>query len=180
MYSIFLQLKPKLLETVDHMLANDIARLMQQIPHEELEAEESFNTDGGAGGNIQGGAFQGMSDHPFGIGRGEGIDAGRGENQWVVEDNKYKYDETFASLSPVDGKISGAIAKKEMVKSKLPNTVLGKIWKLSEIDRDGYLDADEWALANHLIKIKLDNHDLPNELPEHLIPPSKRPDATSS
>lgn len=65
-------------------------------------------------------------------------------------------------------------AKSAMVKSKLPNTVLGKIWKLSDVDRDGYLDADEFALAMHLINVKLDGHELPVELPSHLIPPSKR------
>jgi hypothetical protein len=65
-------------------------------------------------------------------------------------------------------------AKSEMVKSKLPNSVLGKIWKLSDIDKDGLLDADEFALAMHLINVKLDGHDLPSELPDHLLPPSKR------
>ena len=44
----------------------------------------------------------------------------------------------------------------EMIKSKLPNNVLGKIWKLSDVDKDGLLDADEFALAMHLINIKLD------------------------
>lgn len=65
-------------------------------------------------------------------------------------------------------------AKSEMVKSKLPNSVLGKIWKLSDINKDGFLDADEFALAMHLINVKLEGYDLPSELPEHLIPPSKR------
>jgi len=65
-------------------------------------------------------------------------------------------------------------AKSEMVKSKLPNSVLGKIWKLSDINKDGLLDADEFALAMHLINVKLEGYDLPAELPEHLIPPSKR------
>lgn len=60
-----------------------------------------------------------------------------------------------------------------MLKSKLPNTVLGKIWKLSDIDRDGILDDEEFALANHLIKIKLEGHKLPDTLPPHLLPPSK-------
>lgn len=36
------------------------------------------------------------------------------------------------------------------------------------------LDSDEWALANYLVKLKLDGNELPNTLPEHLIPPSKR------
>jgi hypothetical protein len=67
-----------------------------------------------------------------------------------------------------------AAAKSEMIKSKLPNSVLGKIWKLSDIDKDGMMDADEFALAMHLINVKLDGHELPLELPPHLIPPSKR------
>jgi len=61
-----------------------------------------------------------------------------------------------------------------MIKSKLPNAVLGKVWKLSDVDKDGMMDADEFALAMHLINIKLDGHELPIELPAHLVPPSKR------
>lgn len=67
-----------------------------------------------------------------------------------------------------------AAAKSEMVKSKLPNSVLGKVWKLADVDKDGMLDSDEFALAMHLINIKLDGHDIPPELPAHLVPPSKR------
>lgn len=85
----------------------------------------------------------------------------------------------FDSLNPVDGKVNGANAKQEMVKSKLPNTVLGKIWKLADVDRDGHLDADEFALAMHLINVKISGHDIPPTLPNHLIPPSKRPGAPS-
>lgn len=65
-------------------------------------------------------------------------------------------------------------AKSEMVKSKLPNSVLGKVWKLADVDKDGMLDSDEFALAMHLINVKLDGHDIPSELPAHLVPPSKR------
>jgi len=46
---------------------------------------------------------------------------------------------------------------------------------LSDVDKDGMLDDEEFALAMHLINIKLDGHDLPDELPIHLIPPTKRP-----
>lgn len=169
------QIKPKLLEVVDSMLANDIARLMQMVPAEESEMAHNEI----ANGNIHGGAFEGYTESPFGVGRGEGVDAGRGELEWVVEASKYEYDDSFSKLNPVNGKISGAAAKSEMVKSKLPNTVLSKVWKLADIDRDGMLDADEWALANHLIKIKLEGHDLPNILPDHLIPPSKRDGAST-
>nr|BAG64091.1 unnamed protein product [Homo sapiens] len=36
------------------------------------------------------------------------------------------------------------------------------------------LDDEEFALANHLIKVKLEGHELPADLPPHLVPPSKR------
>ena len=42
------------------------------------------------------------------------------------------------------------------MKSRLPNQVLAKIWKLADVDRDGMLDSDEWALANHLMSLRLD------------------------
>lgn len=159
-------MKPKLIENVDNMLQVDIARLMQMIPHEQEYKEE--------GADVKGGAFDTMNDSMFGYGRGEGIDEGRGEQEWVVGQEKYKYDESFEKMNPINGKITGAAAKSEMVRSRLPNSILGKVWKLADVDKDGMLDADEWALANHLIKIKLEGHELPVILPDHLIPPSKK------
>ena len=125
---------------------------------------------------VAGGAFEGVEDtvSPFGYKRGEGIDAGHGEPEWVVTKEKNKFDAIFETLNPVDGKITGASAKSEMMKSKLPNSILGKIWKLSDIDKDGFLDDEEFALAMHLINVKLEGHEIPSELPDHLLPPSKR------
>ncbi|XP_030621566.1 EH domain-containing protein 1a [Chanos chanos] len=164
-FTKFSSIKPKLLETVDDMLANDIARLMTLVRQEEANMPSQI---------VKGGAFEGTMNGPFGHGYGEGAGEGIDELEWIVLRDKPSYDEIFYTLSPVNGKVSGAAAKKEMVKSKLPNTVLGKIWKLSDVDRDGYLDDEEFALANHLIKVKLEGHELPAKLPDHLVPPSKR------
>ena len=60
-----------------------------------------------------------------------------------------------------------------MQKSKLPNSVLGRIWHLSDVDRDGQLDLHEFLLAKHLIQVKLDGYELPAKLPPHLKPPAK-------
>lgn len=166
-FTKFHPLKPKLLETVEKMLAEDIARLMAQIPQEQRDQPREER-------EVKGGAFDGVQQSPFTYGRGEGIDAGSMDTEWIVGRERYKYDDIFQSLNPVDGKITGASAKAEMVKSKLPNTVLGKVWKLSDLDKDGMLDSDEFALAMHLINIKLQGHDLPLELPDHLVPPSKK------
>ena len=165
-FTKFHSLKQKLLDNVDRMLSEDITKVMKMIPQETEDMKDT--------GNIEGGAFEGYTESPFGFGRGEGVDAGRDESGWIVSHERSKSDETFRQLNPIDGKLLGSVAKAEMVKSKLPNSVLGKIWKLSDINCDGMLDEDEWALVNYLIGIKLEGYDLPNELPDHLIPPSKR------
>ncbi|XP_061437442.1 EH domain-containing protein 1-like [Lethenteron reissneri] len=164
-FTKFHTLKPKLFEKVDEMLSQDIARLMGLVRQEEARVPSQA---------VRGGAFEGTENGPFGRGYGEGAGEGADEADWVVSKDKPAYDEIFYTLSPIDGKISGASAKREMVKSKLPNTVLGRIWKLADVDKDGMLDDDEFALANHLIKVKLEGHELPEELPLHLLPPSKR------
>lgn len=167
-FTKFHSFKPKLLEVVDRMLEEDIAQLMALVPHESRSRETE--------NQITGGAFEGVEDKvsPFGYKRGEGVNAGYGEPDWIVNRERSNYDVVFQNLCPSGGKISGAKAKEEMVKSKLPNTVLGRIWKLADIDRDGCLDKDEFALAMHLINVKLDGNDLPGELPDHLYPPGKR------
>ncbi|XP_070501665.1 EH domain-containing protein 1 [Chironomus tepperi] len=167
-FTKFHSLKPQLLETVDRMLANDIAKLMSMIPQEEQElVSEPL---------IKGGAFVGIEDtiSPFGYKKGEGIDAGFGEVDWICNRDRARTDPLFENLNPINGKISGAAAKSELIKSKLPNSVLSKIWKLSDVDCDGFLDIEEFALAMHLINIKLDGNELPNVLPDHLIPPSQK------
>ena len=85
-----------------------------------------------------------------------------------------EYETKFNKLGPIDGKVSGTVAKSEMIKSKLPNTTLARVWKLADVDRDGALDKEEFGLAMHLIQVKLDGHEIPAELPMHLVPPTKR------
>lgn len=166
-FNKFHSLKPKLLEVVDEMLCHDISLLMAMIPHDC--SPNSLN-------EVKGGAFTNVEDKitPFGYRSGEGCNAGFGESEWIVNKERATYDTLFDSLGPVQGRLSGATVKEELVKSKLPNAVLGKIWKLSDVDRDGYLDKDEFALAMHLISVKLKGNEIPFQLPDHLIPPKKK------
>ncbi|KAI1720662.1 cytoskeletal-regulatory complex EF hand domain-containing protein [Ditylenchus destructor] len=179
----FNAIKPRLLEVVDNMLATDIARLMAQIPKEEAAISAATREEnGGEKGvepSVRGGAFDAESEGatPFGFRKGEGFDKGADETEWVVTRERQAFDSQFNLLQPIDGKLSGRIAKEHMLKSKLPNSVLGKIWKLADVDKDGQLDSDEFALASYLINLKLEGHELPIELPKHLIPPSKRSEA---
>ncbi|XP_031166524.2 EH domain-containing protein 4 [Sander lucioperca] len=169
-FSKFPSLKIKLVESVDKMLATKIAGLMSMIRDEESKLPPPM---------VSGGAFEGSQDGPFGHGYGEGISAGADAEDWIIGREKHRYDEIFYMLMPINGKISGVNAKKEMMNSRLPNTVLGKIWKLADCDKDGMLDDEEFALAQHLIKIKLEGYELPSELPHHLVPPSHRKNPTA-
>jgi hypothetical protein len=153
------------------MLGKEIPELMKMIQKEEAQANQKAKNEP----SIKGGALGQLVDNPFGQGCGVGALEGADEEEWVVTKDKPKYDKIFQDLNPVNGKVSGSGAKEEMVKSKLPNSVLGKIWKLADHDKDGYLDDEEFALALHMIKIKLEGHELPNRLPDHLVPPSQRP-----
>ncbi|XP_039441982.1 EH domain-containing protein 3 isoform X1 [Culex pipiens pallens] len=185
-FSKFHSLKIPLLEVVDRMLATDIARLMSMIPQEEMTMVSEPLIKGQNHNNVDPpppvflghicGAFDGVEDvvSPFGYRKGEGIDAGYGEVDWICNRDRERTDPIFEGLKPIDGKISGAAAKSELIKSKLPNNVLSKIWKLSDYDQDGFLDVEEFALAMHLINVKMDGNELPITLPAHLVPPSKR------
>lgn len=58
-----------------------------------------------------GGAFEGVVGEtatPFGYKRGEGIDAGFGELDWICNRERERTDALFEALSPIDGKISGS------------------------------------------------------------------------
>jgi hypothetical protein len=168
-FRTFKSLDKKLIEKVDNMLASDITQLMQMIPKEEtIKAQDEPSI------KLRGGAFDDSEVTPFGHGQEEGVNAGAGEVDWIIDKLRGPHDAIFSTLNPSQGKISAASAKNELIKSKLPNSVLAKVWKLSDVDKDGMLDSDEFALANYLIKLKLDGHELPTSLPQHLIPPSKR------
>jgi hypothetical protein len=54
-----------------------------------------------------GGAFEAVGSvrTPFGYKRGEGVDAGAGDLEWIVNKKRAEYDAVFKMLNPVDGKV---------------------------------------------------------------------------
>eukprot|EP00037_Helgoeca_nana_P030451 m.376229 g.376229 ORF g.376229 m.376229 type:complete len:536 (-) comp28191_c0_seq2:3651-5258(-) len=104
-----------------------------------------------------------------------GADAGDAGG-WVIKaDEKARYDESFDQLGPTDDDIiTGKKARKVLMKTGLSQDVLGKIWELADIDSDGNLDRDEFAVAMHLIRSCMSGKDAPDTLPADLMPPSKR------
>ncbi|XP_062995085.1 epidermal growth factor receptor substrate 15 isoform X2 [Elgaria multicarinata webbii] len=94
---------------------------------------------------------------------------------WAVKlEDKVKYDAIFDSLNPVNGLLTGDKVKPVLLNSKLPVDVLGRVWELSDIDHDGMLDRDEFAVAMFLVYCALEKEPVPMSLPPALVPPSKR------
>ena len=167
-FTKFPKLNPALVETVDMMLAKDLTRIMQLLPKEEEATKDR---------RIKGGAFGHTDSDPFSTKRDLTKDSTYTayDEGWIVNPESVKYDKIFDRIGPnAQGKISGAAAREEMMKSKLPNSVLRRIWALSDIDQDGMLDRDEFAVAMFLIDHKLSGNDIPETLPERVVPPSKR------
>uniref|UniRef100_A0A6T9E1W8 Calmodulin n=1 Tax=Haptolina ericina TaxID=156174 RepID=A0A6T9E1W8_9EUKA len=94
----------------------------------------------------------------------------------VTPTDKQRYDQVFASLNPVNGLISGGTVRPVLERSGLPVDALRQVWNLSDIDRDGHLDADEFAVAMHLTRDLAGKPGAqpPASLPPDLIPPSKK------
>uniref|UniRef100_A0A7N6C1Y5 Epidermal growth factor receptor pathway substrate 15 n=1 Tax=Anabas testudineus TaxID=64144 RepID=A0A7N6C1Y5_ANATE len=94
---------------------------------------------------------------------------------WVVKpEEKKKFDSIFDSLGPVGGILTGDKVKPVLLNSKLPVDILGRVWELSDIDRDGMLDKDEFSVAMYLVYRALEGEPVPMSLPPPLVPPSKR------
>jgi hypothetical protein len=94
---------------------------------------------------------------------------------WQIASEKARFDETFRSLGPVNGVVSGETAVECFTLSELPfEPDLAKIWELSDIDKDGNLDSEEFAVAMFLIEERVEGKDIPDALPLELVPPSKR------
>ncbi|XP_061634897.1 epidermal growth factor receptor substrate 15 isoform X4 [Phyllopteryx taeniolatus] len=98
---------------------------------------------------------------------------------WVVKpEEKLKFDSIFDSLGPVGGMLTGDKVKPVLLNSKLPVDILGRVWELSDIDRDGMLDKDEFSVAMYLVYRALEGETVPVSLPPPLVPPSKRKKAS--
>jgi len=117
-----------------------------------------------------GGASSGSN--PFGGGGGGASDA---YSIWAAMINKAEADSVM-KLQPggMEGRLSGSDAKDVLLESGLDVAQLRQIWDLSDTDKDGFLDRDEFAVAWYLITAAKLGKPLPATLPTALVPPNKK------
>lgn len=101
-------------------------------------------------------------------------------DQWAVTpQDKAQFDQIYATVDTQNrGYITGEQAVGFFSNSRLPEDALAQIWDLADINSEGQLNRDEFAVAMYLIKqqrSKRDGRDvLPQSLPSNLIPPNMR------
>jgi len=160
--SKFPKFKDKWRAQFDRVLTVEIPKLMKELPNYTDNADDSkSNTNGGAAN-----PFAQQSD------ASAKIDGGK---KWAVSGvQKAKFDTEFYQLQLQSGKASGQQVMNVMLQSGLQRDTLKKIWDLSDIDQDGYMDHEEFGLCRFLIDMAKDGVTLPTNLPLSFVPPGKR------
>ena len=191
-FAKFPKLKNSLITSMDEVLARDIPELMAHLPKKEEVARSAEAGGFGSGG----GAARATASKAASSAAGAGADSGNpfavpppavpsgnpfGDSgggmkgpAWVVAADKARYDELFATLGPTSGKLSGTQVMGSMQATGCDTDSLRMIWELSDVDKDQFLDAEEFALAMWLCSHVADGNACPTELEPDMVPPTKR------
>jgi len=178
-FSEFKTLSTSLMSDLDKVLSKDIPALMDALPNEndsaevlnmkfaaqnmeENHSEVPINSSHKFADNVKG------KLNPF------GPDEDDEDDYWALQDEADFYRNKFQSLNPKNGFIDGATAKKVLLESNLSKSQLRTIWNLADIDRDGFLDFHEFALALYLADMAEQTGNVPDKLKLVEIPPCKR------
>ena len=97
----------------------------------------------------------------------------------ITPQEKAQFDAIYAKVDTENlGYITGEQAVGFFSNSRLPEDDLAQIWDLADVNSEGRLNRDEFAVAMHLIRQELNRKGgpstLPQTLPANLIPPSMR------
>lgn len=180
-FSEFASFQQKQIDELDNVLNVDIPKLMEALPSEKdspetLRAKMGTNptaaqvpvpTNTNKFGKKNASA---EGSNPFGFA------ADDEENYWALQDSAERLTTSFEALGPQGGFLSTQLARDVLVNTGLEKDQLRQIWNLSDIDRDGLFDLDEYVVAMFLCDAVLQKgRPVPSELPSSVVPPSKRP-----
>ncbi|KAJ5103887.1 hypothetical protein N7532_004416 [Penicillium argentinense] len=96
---------------------------------------------------------------------------------WLINpQEKAHFDSIFETVDTARaGVITGDQAVAFFMKAQLSEEVLAQIWDLADIDADGQLTREEFAVAMYLVRLQRSGKEpLPQTLPPALIPPNMR------
>lgn len=106
-----------------------------------------------------------------------GLQAQTTGSDWLVTpQDKAQFDTVFGTVDRAKtGYINGDQAVGFFSNAQLSEEALAQIWDLADIDSDGQLNRDEFAVAMYLVRQqRITREPIPQTLPPALVPPSAR------
>jgi GTPase SAR1 family protein len=177
-FSEFSSLSQKQIDGLDEVLNRDIPALMEELPSERDSPETLRAKMGGAPSvakipipktAAKFGKQEDFESNPFGPSQDNK------DHYWALQDSADRLAGSFEALGPEGGYLSTAKARNVLVKTGLEKDNLRQIWNLSDMDRDGLFDLDEYVVAMFLCDAVIQKgRPIPVELPASVVPPSKR------
>jgi len=162
----FHSVKNSLLDPVLQLWKEDLPAIMKELNEQGLTMKERDKVKGGIFDNLDE-----LDLTPFGARPERALDVTIFEGAWPPLEIKNRKAREFQERATSSGKMTGSQARKSLERTKLPQSTLRRIWTLSDVDVDGMLDEDEFALAHYLAEQCIKGIPLPDSLPAHLFPP---------
>jgi hypothetical protein len=180
-FADFQPLSQAMVEGLDKCLNVEFPKLMEQLPSEK-DAPDVLRKKGALGGAQDPGYVPVPSSaakfgksvtsgqaNPFGFSETDE------ENFWALQESAERLLPSFEALGPQGGFLPTHVAREVLVNTGLDKEQLRQIWNLSDIDKDGYLDLEEYVIAMFLCDAVIQKgRPIPAELPSSVVPPRKR------
>lgn len=179
-FADFNTLSEKQIGELDKVLNEDIPRMMEMLPNERDTPESLKAKMVGKDTNLAevaiptttakfGKSKETYDANPFGYGEEDE------DNYWALQESADKLKSTFHELGPDAGYLNTKQARDVLLETGLDREQLRQIWNLSDIDRDGLFDLDEYVVAMFLCDAVIQKgRPIPAELPAAVVPPKKR------
>lgn len=177
-FAEFNTLSQKQIEELDIVLNTEIPALMAELPSER-DTPETLRAKMSDTSNVTvpiptnaekfGKKEVTNAANPF------GFDETDETHFWALQESADRLRSTFESLGPTGGYLSTEKAREVLVRTGLEKDQLRQIWNLSDIDRDGLFDHEEYVVAMFLCDAVIQKgRPIPSELPASVVPPGKR------
>mmetsp|Transcript_10979 Transcript_10979/g.15817 ORF Transcript_10979/g.15817 Transcript_10979/m.15817 type:complete len:567 (+) Transcript_10979:132-1832(+) len=177
-FADFQPLSQTMVDGLDKCLNVEFPRLMDQLPSEK-DAPDVLRKKGAMTAqdpgmvpvpstNLKFGKAATGQANPFGYSETD-------EEYWALQESADRLLPSFEALGPQGGFLPTNVAREVLVNTGLDKEQLRQIWNLSDIDKDGYLDLEEYVIAMFLCDAVIQKgRPIPAELPTSVVPPRKR------
>ncbi len=167
-----------MIDEIETVLGSDFPRLMEALPRpdfvsaaptQDVAAPLIYDAPSRGGGGGGSSAADPSDVNPWGD---DDVTSGAGDEGWALQEYVAQYKSKFDAVQS-NGLVSGGAAKGVLTATGLPSATLRKIWDLSDIDKDGQLDLQEFVVALFIANYIKEGGSIPDRLDDAMVPPGK-------